>query len=38
VSATASLVLTPEVDELTSEFALDIPIVQSDVLFADGFE
>lgn len=38
VAATASRVLVPEIDELTSEFSLDIPITQSDILFADGFE
>lgn len=38
VTATASLIVTPETVELTSEYALDIPIAQSDALFADGFD
>ena len=37
VTATAAKIITPDVEELTSEYALDIPIDDA-LIFVDGFE
>jgi hypothetical protein len=37
VTATAARIITPDVEELTSEYALNIPIEEGPI-FADGFE
>jgi CSLREA domain-containing protein len=38
VTATASRIITADIDEQTSEFALNIPITAEPALFADSFE
>ncbi len=38
LTATASLIVTPDVSELTSEFSLNLPITVESALFASGFE